>query len=410
MRGLSLFKCVPTTYWVFITLIIGFLTGSIAPKNPIVHFIAQTGTIFPKAIVTFAAPVIFFLLAGATIRVIKSQKGRAGKIVGMVFAAFLIVGLASLTWSTILVKMFIHLPISNAQENTSLLFVTKAVFNTLRTMISQQPILHMLIAGVLVGWLAATHSKLTAVEQGITYISDKILFIFRWLNWYYPIMVGCLAILIPAQFGGKGVSYYGQAVLWVAICCITWTMIMMMVTKLITIRTWREILAYFMTVYPTGFGTGGSFQAIAVNLLSAEKDLKLNHQFADMSIIFGTVINKNAATMSVMVTTITTCWMMHIPISFTDILVLIVPLWILGLQTPGIPGGAAFFMSPVIAVILKVPNPELYVTTFITMYSGLIPMFASGTNTIVNGLIGAILQDRFVDIKKFESTQKGEVA
>jgi Na+/H+-dicarboxylate symporter len=144
--------------------------------------------------------------------------------------------------------------------------------------------------------------------------------------------------------------------------------------------------------------------------LSAEKDLKLNHQFADMSIIFGTVINKNAATMSAMVTTITTCWMMHIPISFTDILVLIVPLWILGLQTPGIPGGAAFFMSPVIAVILKVPNPELYVTTFVTMYSGLIPMFASGTNTIVNGLIGAILQDRLVATKKFESTQKGEVA
>ncbi|MEH7122644.1 hypothetical protein V7127_05265, partial [Bacillus sp. JJ1773] len=58
-------------------------------------------------------------------------------------------------------------------------------------------------------------------------------------------------------------------------------------------------------------------------------------------------------------------------------------------------GGAGFFMSPVIATILQVPDPALFITTFITMYSGFIPMICTAVNTTDDGLIGAMVQDRF---------------
>src|SRR5262245_61658474 len=70
---------------------------------------------------------------------------------------------------------------------------------------------------------------------------------------------------------------------------------------------------------------------------------------------------------------------------------------ILGLESPGIPGGAGVFMSPVIAGLLAVPDPTTFVTTFVTFYSGLIPMLATAGNTTDDGFVGAIVNDRFAD-------------
>jgi hypothetical protein len=50
-------------------------------------------------------------------------------------------------------------------------------------------------------------------------------------------------------------------------------------------------------------------------------------------------------------------------------------------------------MSPVIASLLVVPDPTLFVTTFVTLYSGLIPMLATAGNTTDDGFVGAIVND-----------------
>jgi hypothetical protein len=68
---------------------------------------------------------------------------------------------------------------------------------------------------------------------------------------------------------------------------------------------------------------------------------------------------------------------------------------ILGLESPGIPGGAGVFMSPVVASLLAVPDPAAFVTTFVALYSGLIPMLATGGNTTDDGFVGAIVNDCF---------------
>ena len=44
---------------------------------------------------------------------------------------------------------------------------------------------------------------------------------------------------------------------------------------------------------------------------------------------------------------------------------------------------------------LNVRDVDVFVATFVTMYSGLIPMFSTAGNTTNDGLVGALLNDRF---------------
>jgi Sodium:dicarboxylate symporter family len=133
--------------------------------------------------------------------------------------------------------------------------------------------------------------------------------------------------------------------------------------------------------------------------VSAERDLGLRPEVARASIILGTVLNKNVATMAVLLVTVSTCTLLDLHISMIEIGVLIPPVMLLGLESPGVPGGAGVFMSPVIASLLAVPDAGLFVTTFVTLYSGLIPMIATAGNTTDDGFVGAIINDRLMDVE-----------
>jgi Na+/H+-dicarboxylate symporter len=392
----NIFKRVPYPYWVFITLAAGFLLGSYLPDQPFVKVLAVSGEYFPKTIVTFATAIIFFLLAGATARLIMVHKETAGKLFGRIFILYFTLGIAALIFACMFILAFLDLPLSQAgAEAAGFSTFVMSILNTFKTIITQQPLLQILVASVIVGWVVAVKPRFHPIADSIMNISDYVLKFFKWFLWYYPIMIGCLAINIPLKFGGNGVAFYGKTVLWVLLLAGSWTMVMLIATKLISKRTWKQLMSYYFTVFSTGFGTGGSYDTLAVNIISAEKDLKLKPEFAETSIIFGTVLNKSTSTMAVLIVTVTTCAMMNIPLSFYEILLLVLPMWILGLESPGVPGGAGFFMSPVIAIILQVPDPTLFVTTFITMYSGLIPMICTAVNTTDDGLIGAMVEDRF---------------
>lgn len=392
----NIFKKIPFPYWVFITLATGFLLGTYLPDQPFVKGLAISGGYFPKTIVTFATAIIFFLLAGATSRLILVHKETAGKLFGRIFLLYFVLGFLALVWACLFILSFLGLPLTKeGAEAAGFTTFIMSIVSTFKTIITQQPLLQILVASVVIGWVSAVKPTFHPIANAIMKISDYVLKFFKWFLWYYPIMIGCLAINIPLKFGSNGLAFYGKTVVWVLFLALSWTLVMLIATKLISKRTWKQLLSYYFTVFSTGFGTGGSYDTLAVNIISAEKDLKLKPEFAETSIIFGTVLNKSTSTMAVLLVTVTTCAMMNIPLSFYEILLLVLPMWILGLESPGVPGGAGFFMSPVIAIILQVPDPALFITTFITMYSGLIPMITTAVNTTDDGLIGAMVEDRF---------------
>ena len=273
----------------------------------------------------------------------------------------------------------------------------QGVGRTFKGTLTEQPLLQVLVAASIAGALVGSIRALRPAAHGLIVAGDWMLGAFAKLLWYYPIMIGCLAIFIPARFGVRGLEVYGRTSLNLAIVAIVWSAAMLLLVRATTKRTWSQIWRYFATVYVTGFGTGGSYDTLPVNLISAERDLGLRPQVARASIVLGTVLNKNVATMGVMLVTVSTCGLLGVPITMTEIAVLIPPVMILGLESPGIPGGAGVFMSPVVASLLAVPDPATFVTTFVTFYTGLIPMLATAGNTTDDGFVGAIVNDCFAD-------------
>jgi len=222
----------------------------------------------------------------------------------------------------------------------------RGVLNTFGTVFTEQPLLQVLVAGAVGGALAGSTRALHPTARALIQGADWILRGFTKILWYYPIMIGCLAILIPARFGLSGLQLYGRTSLNLAIVAVVWSAAMIMLVAAITKRSWSQIWKYFATVYMTGFGTGGSYDTLPVNLLSAERDLGLRPEVARVSIVLGTVLNKNVATMAVLLVTVSTCTLLKLPISMAEIALLIPPVMILGLESPGIPGGTSKPLSP----------------------------------------------------------------
>jgi len=377
-------------------LIVGLSLGLAFPKDALVKNLYTSGTYFPRTIVTFAALFIFFLLAAATAKLILFHKDRAGKMFSLILTIYISMGAISLLYTTAWLAVLSDVPFSlPGQKSAGAGAWVMQVGHTFTHVLSQQPLLQALVGAMLIGWTCASISSLLPVAYGFISAGDMILKFFKKLLWYYPIMIGCLAIGIPMKFGLKGVALYGKGVLWVMIVTCVWVVLMIITARIFTKRTWKQILSYYGAVWPTGFGTGGSYDTLAINIISAEQDLGLDEDVAEVSIVFGTVLNKNCSTMSVLIVTIIAAKMLGIPISMSEILMLIPPVIILGLESPGIPGGAGFFMAPIIAVVLNVPDEAVWITTFVSLFSGLIPMFSTAGNTTDDGMVGALLQDCF---------------
>jgi Na+/H+-dicarboxylate symporter len=391
--------------WVLIFLAAGLAVGLLFPKNSFAGAAYVSGTWFPKAVVTFAGPLIFGLLAAATAKLVLLHGRRARRLFGLIVALYLALGIASLVFVTILIPFLTRLPFVASDAGVmgpgEWLGQVAATFASFLT---TQPLIQSLLGAMLVGYLSAVVPWLRRISGGLIRSSDAILWFFGNLLWYYPIMIGCLAIGIPLKFGAKGMSAYGQTILWTALVTVTFSVLMVILTLWATKRTPGQVFSYFAAVWPTGFGTGGSYETLAVNIVSAEHDLGLRREIAEVSIVFGTVLNKSCASMSMLLITISATRLLHIPFSMTDVILLLPPMLMLGLVSPGIPGGAGFFMSPIVAILLHVRDADTFVATFVAMYAGLIPMLSTAGNTTNDGLVGALLNDRFANYLGLEDS------
>ena len=378
-------------------LVGGLALGFAFPHNAAVLMLADTGTWFPRAIVSLATAVIFVLMASTLARTLLSH-ARAARFLAIIVSLYVAMGAVSLLYVSLWIPLLTGLPLNRPDAAVpDVLSWLRGIVVALATTFTEQPLLQSLVLATVVGALIGSVRALRSTAYAVIRTGDAILKAFGKLLWYYPIMIGCLAISVPARFGVYGVGVYGRTSLNLAIVGLVWLAIMLVLTRALTRRTWAQLWTYVTTVYVTGFGTGGSYDTLPVNLLSAERDLGLRPQVARSSIVLGTVLNKNLATMAVLLVTVSTCAVLNISISMTEIAVLIPPVMILGLESPGIPGGAGMFMSPVVASLLAVPDPARFVTTFVTFYSGFIPMLATAGNTTDDGFIGAIVNDCFME-------------
>ena len=96
--------------WVLIFLAAGLAVGLLFPKNSLAAAAYVSGTWFPKAVVTFAGPLIFGLLAAATAKLVLLHGRRARRLFGLIVALYLALGVASLIFVTVLIPFLTKLP------------------------------------------------------------------------------------------------------------------------------------------------------------------------------------------------------------------------------------------------------------------------------------------------------------
>lgn len=374
----------------------GFALGIAFPDNAIVLAVHESGTWFPRLVVTCATAIVFILMSAALASTLLTH-ARATRFLAILVMLYVAMAAVSLLYVSAWIPVLTGLPLTRVDVPLpGLSGWLRGVAAALSTAFAEQPLLQVLVAGIAAGTLTGSIAALRRAAMGLMRASDVILSGFTKLLWYYPIMIGCLAIAIPARFGVRGLGIYARTSMNLAIVALVWSAAMMVLVRAVTRRSWSQLWTYFTAVYLTGFGTGGSYDTLPVNLLSAERDLGLQPHVARVSIVLGTVLNKNVATMAVLLVTVATCTLLNLHISMAEIAVLLPPVMILGLESPGIPGGAGVFMSPVVASLLAAPDPALFVTTFVTLYSGLIPMLATAGNTTDDGFVGAIVNDCFM--------------
>src|SRR5216684_724305 len=103
---------IPLPIWVIVFLAGGLAVGMLFPENRIANVIYTSGTYFPKAVVTFAALIIFAILSGATAKLVLFHRQGAGRLFGLILVAYVALGFASLVYVTIWIPILTKLPLT----------------------------------------------------------------------------------------------------------------------------------------------------------------------------------------------------------------------------------------------------------------------------------------------------------
>ncbi|HLJ23029.1 MAG TPA: hypothetical protein VKT71_02905, partial [Candidatus Acidoferrales bacterium] len=215
---------IPLALCVMLLLGCGLLVGVLLRGNRVAVAIYASGTYFPKLVVTFATLIIFALLSGATAKLVLFNRQSAGRLFGSILAAYVALGFASLVYVTLWIPILTRLPFAatGAPAPGAAQWIQQ-VGQSFSTLFTEQPLVQALVTAVFVGYLAAIIPALRSIASGLILASQSTLWLFRKLLWYYPLMIGCLAIGIPMKFGVKGMAAYGQTTLWVGVVTVSWS-------------------------------------------------------------------------------------------------------------------------------------------------------------------------------------------
>ncbi len=96
---------------VFGYLIAGLALGAAFPNNPLVQWIAQSGTWFPRTIVTFATAIIFVLMAAALVKTLFERR-HAGRFLLIVVGLYVAMGAVSLLYVSAWIPALTGLPLT----------------------------------------------------------------------------------------------------------------------------------------------------------------------------------------------------------------------------------------------------------------------------------------------------------
>ena len=164
-------------------LIAGLLLGIAFPTNPLVLWIAQSGTWFPRTVVTFATAIIFILMSAALAKTLLSHS-RASRFLAIIVTLYVVMGAVSLLYVSAWIPLLTGLPLSRPDlPLPGLVGWVRGILLAFATTFTEQPLLQVLVAASIAGALAGSLRALQPTARGLIRGGDWILRGFAKLLW-----------------------------------------------------------------------------------------------------------------------------------------------------------------------------------------------------------------------------------
>ena len=179
---------VPQSVKIIACLLTGLGLGLAFPQNPLVLAIAQSGTWFPRTIVTLATAIVFVLMSAALARTLLSH-ARGTRFLAILVTLYVVMAAVSLLYVSAWIPVLTGLPFNRADVPLpGLLEWLRGVGRTFSGTLTEQPLLQVLVAATIAGALVGSVNILRPAAHGLIVAGDWILRAFARLLWYYPIM------------------------------------------------------------------------------------------------------------------------------------------------------------------------------------------------------------------------------
>ncbi len=419
-RSLGPLGLIPFAVWVLLALLAGFLVGTLVPTTEFMGNWIRTGIGY---IGDVAPLIIFFTLTPALVRMYGTAS--AGK-----FALYVVVGFVLTTTLGGLFALLVSLiffpfmtlgfgaanfadQFADTASATGLALIVEPVFRAIwgalfmsvviyflggygrRT--PRSPLRRLFRTVMDIYTLIGVHG-LSALGRFLKIAMPAILFL---LGIY--MMTGLEDALLDALGGAEGVgepiwtpleAYFISVGVLVIITLLWLAFAALAVTAYTKFPLKRLVVRYMSVVYPFAWATSSSAASLPLNLSTSRDELGVRPQVRSFVLPIGATANLDGTMMAAVVGTIVAAKMVGLDVSVLDFLFAMIPLILITIGTPGVPGGLAVVAAPVLAAILPFPTAAaaaVFPLVFIAILFGPNDMFRTAVNVLDNGMLALLL-------------------
>ncbi len=409
----SLVGRIPAAVWGLVALAIGMVLGSYFPDQ--LGFIG-TGVKEAFGYLAKGAPyIIFFTLTAAIGDMLKT--GSAARFALWVSVTYVITTVVAGVWAIAVLAPLFQLPLGLTAQNP--FGAVADLFRQLGVLAVTSPpfiaIMWATTCGVGLHFGAKYRPSEWFARPTFDVIRlvgvDGIAVAGRALTYLFPFILFAIGVFIPTGISDSiaktesGIAEAGALDVFADVSPVSWYLISVAVAVFIlttfmiatswaicryTGFSWKRFFKeYFLYVYPFAWGTASSAATIPINLERAETGLGVRKEVRDFIIPLGATVNLDGTMVAAFVITVIAGTIVGYTPSVFDLLLLLIPLTVVTIGVPGIPGGVAIIAPPVIASVLPIP-PEMvaaFIAIFFGFSIGLSDQFRTGVNSVDNGLI-----------------------
>ena len=417
---------IPLVWRVLCAFVIGIVAGFACSQagnsetvNAIVSFVSPFGTILIAMLKMVVIPIIFFSLIIGAASLPLSKFGRlGGSVIGWYFATSLFAGVFGIVLALMLnpamakadelSQKFLHqvdMMKTGGSGNGFSQFITSLFMNPFEALAKGQ-FLPIIVFAILFGLAARViidrHGEGSETGRAMNLmltVCDAIqkasFTIIDWVMEYFPIGVLALTFVNFTVYGAALFVPYMQ----IALCVMVGVLLMILVIyPLLLLVLCREnplhVLNTIKEAIITAFLTRSSAATLPVSMRIARDNLHVRDELSSFALPLGATINMDGVCIHLPVFAILAANIFDIPLSATQLAILLISVVFASVGAGGIPGGSVFLLFMVLS---NMGLNDAQVATIVALAIGINPlldMFETACNVTGDNICNYIIARR----------------